>query len=212
MKKKQDFILHSTFKSLPGYWKIRGILDSLRRVGNKEHWARVVMNRETQGLINLLQPTTLDVLEISGNAWGKSMAFRNYKSVQYPEFDICESVLAETFDLIIAEQVFEHLLWPYRSGKNVYKMLNPGGHFLISTPFLIRIHDVPVDCTRWTETGIKYFLNECGFELEYIQTGSWGNRACIKANFSTWTKYRRPFHSLRNEPLFPIVVWALARK
>jgi hypothetical protein len=114
--------------------------------------------------------------------------------------------------LIIAEQVFEHLLWPYRAGKNVHRMLNQGGYFLITTPFLVRIHSGPTDCSRWTETGIRYFLAECGFSLERIQTGSWGNRACVRANFSQWSRYRRLVHSLRNEPSFPVVVWALAQK
>ena len=65
----------------------------------------------------------------------------------------------ESFDLIIAEQVFEHLKWPYRAAKNVYRMLRPGGSFLITTPFLVRCHEMPDDCTRWTDTELKNFLN-----------------------------------------------------
>src|SRR4029453_5153774 len=175
-------------------------------------WGRIVLNRETRKLIERLPLTSLKVLEISGEFWGQLGIFTNYKSIKFPEYDVCNSALPETFDLIIAEQVFEHLLWPYRAGKNVYSMLNDGGHFLVTTPFLIRIHDYPVDCTRWTETGIKYFLAECGFPLETIETGSWGNRACIKANYKSWVKYNPRLHSLRNEPQFPFVVWALARK
>jgi SAM-dependent methyltransferase len=140
------------------------------------------------------------------------MPFRSYKSLYYPDFDICESSLADQFDLILADQVFEHLLWPYRAGKNVYKMLNRGGYFLITTPFLIRVHNFPIDCSRWTEIGLKYFLAECGFDLEHIRTGSWGNRACVRANFSRWILYRPWLHSLKNEPLFPVAVWALAQK
>jgi len=114
--------------------------------------------------------------------------------------------------LIIAEQVFEHLLWPYRAGKNIYKMLNSKGYFLITTPFLIRIHDYPTDCSRWTETGLKYLLAECGFNLESIQTGAWGNRACVVANFARWEVYNPSLHSLENEPDFFLSVWAIAQK
>ncbi len=178
----------------------------------EQHWARIVMNSETRELITNLQPGALDVLEISGDAWGRRMTFRSYKSICYPEFDVCEATLEEKFDLIIAEQVFEHLLWPYRAGNNVRTMLKPGGHLLITTPFLIRIHDAPFDCSRWTETGMRYFLAECGFNLDNIQTGSWGNRACVRSNLSRWSRYRPWFHSLRNETDFPVVVWALAHK
>jgi hypothetical protein len=169
------------------------------------------MNHETQEIISSLSPSNLETLEISGSSWSK-VPFRSYKSVRYPDFDICESSLEETFDLIIAEQVFEHLLWPYRAGKNVYKMLNAEGYFLVTTPFLLRVHNIPTDCSRWTEIGIKYFLAECGFSIERIRTGSWGNRACVRANFSEWKLYRPWFHSLKNEPAFPVVIWALAQK
>ena len=118
----------------------------------------------------------------------------------------------QTFDLVIADQVFEHLLWPYRAGRNIYKMVRSDGYVLLSVPFLVRIHGV-VDCTRWTETGLKYFLAECGFPLEAIRTGSWGNRTCVKANLrNKWVRYRKYIHSLHNEPRYPYVVWALAAK
>lgn len=169
------------------------------------------MNEKTRALVHGISPGNMNVLEISGEHWS-NFPFQSYKSMDYPEFDICSSPLDETFDLIIAEQVFEHLLWPYKAGKHVYEMLRPGGYFLITTPFLIRIHNFPVDCTRWSETGIKYFLAECGFDLAHIQAASWGNRACVRANFSNWAFYRPWIHSLANEPDFPVVVWALAQK
>jgi SAM-dependent methyltransferase len=215
----------TTNKTAPSYWKrifrflttefIVQLDQRTHSVGpSRNQWGRIVMNRETRDLIGSLPPpTTLDVLEISGTVWEKLMPFKSYRSCYYPEFDICDMTLDQTFDLIIAEQVFEHLLWPYRAGKHVYQMLNPGGHFLITVPFLLRIHDYPVDCTRWTETGLKYFLAECGFPLDNIRTGSWGNRACVRANFgANWASYRSRFHSLENEPDFPIHVWALAQK
>jgi hypothetical protein len=38
-------------------------------------------------------------------------------------------------DIIIAEQVFEHLLWPYRAVRNVFQMLTPNGALLVTTHF-----------------------------------------------------------------------------
>ena len=72
-------------------------------------------------------------------------------------------------------------------------------------------HAAPVDCSRWTELGMKHFLDECGFPWDGIKAASWGNRACVKANFNCWAR-RGWFGSLRNEPDFPVVVWALARQ
>ena len=175
------------------------------------HWTRTVMYRECFALLRAMGPERLDALEISaGDKWQK-LGFRSFTEANYPQFDICQDVLSQRFDLIIADQVWEHLLWPYRAARHVHEMLRPGGHFLITTPFLIRVHEIPTDCTRWTETGIKHFLAECGFPLEGIRTWSWGNRDCVKANFSRWAR-RGWFGSLRNEKNFPVTVWALAYK
>ena len=162
-------------------------------------------------MLRELRPQGLDALEISaGTAW-RHLGFRSFTEANYPQFDICRDVLDQRFDLIIADQVFEHLLWPYRAARNVHTMLKPGGCFLVTVPFLIRIHREPEDCTRWTETGLRHFLAECGFPLQTTRTASWGNRACVMANFRHWSR-RGWFGSLRNEPDFPVAVWALARK
>lgn len=175
------------------------------------HWCRVEMDKATKEIVTALDYKTLKTLEISGSKW-QQFGFQSYRSVLFPEFDICDAPLAERFDLVIAEQVFEHLLWPYKAGRNVYEMLKPGGYFLITTPFLIKIHNYPVDCSRWTPLGLKYFLAECGFDLELIHVNSWGNRKCVVANFDEWMPFNSNKHSLQNESDFPLVVWAMARK
>lgn len=188
---------------------IKKILDAVHY--DYGHWARTVMYRECFRLVRELDPARLDALEISAGKVWKPLGFKSYTEANFPEFDVCSMMLPERFDLIIADQVFEHLLWPYRAGRNVLSMLRPGGHFLVTTPFLIKVHEVPVDCSRWTELGMKHLLAECGFPIESIRTGAWGNRACVNANFRRWAR-RGWFKSLANEPEFPVSVWALARK
>ena len=93
-------------------------------------------------------------------------------------------------------------------------VLKKDGYFLIITPFLVRVHNVPIDCSRWTEDGLKYFLNECGFDLESIFTNSWGNKKCVKSdlrNDSTWTRVGI-YKDMSNNKTFPLQVWALAKK
>jgi hypothetical protein len=173
-------------------------------------WARVVMYEEMDKLIAGLDPSRRDCLEISGSRY-KDTGFRSYRSLQYPDFDVCRDPIPAPVDLIIADQVWEHLLWPYRAARTVLDGLRPGGRFLIATPFLIRVHANPTDCSRWTEIGLRHFLAEAGFPIDRIVTGSWGNRACVRANLDQWA--RRGFGgSLVNEPNYPVVVWALAEK
>jgi SAM-dependent methyltransferase len=173
-------------------------------------WLRTVMYRECMALVTELGPQNLDALEISaGDKW-QTLNFRSFTETQYPAFDVCVHRLDRSFDIIIADQVFEHLLWPHRAARNVHSMLRPGGYFLVTTPFLVRLHD-GIDCTRWSALGMRYFLAECGFPLETIRTSQWGNRSCVKANFNHWAR-RGWFGSLRNEANFPVVVWALAQR
>jgi SAM-dependent methyltransferase len=189
------------------------IKNALGKIGfDTTDWLRVVLYRHCFDFIASLGPEKLDVLEISGGPqWRRQFQFRSYTATEYPGFDICSEALDKEFDLVIADQVFEHLAWPMRAGKNVYKMVRPGGYFIIATPFLVRVHDVPIDCSRWTERGMSYLLQECGFQEENIKTFSWGNRACLKANLFKWRHYGW-YRSLANESNFPVMVWAFAQK
>jgi SAM-dependent methyltransferase len=191
--------------------KIRVLLNTIGF--DTTDWVRVVMYRRCFEFIRTLQPESLDVLEIgAGPQWRRRFQFNSYTEANYPKFDICERTLGSAkFDLIIADQVFEHLKWPYRAGKNVHAMLRPGGHAIITVPFLLKVHKSPIDCSRWTEQGMSYLLQECGFAENEIKTESWGNRACVKANFSGWRKFGW-YRSLTNEPEFPVMVWAYARR
>ena len=181
------------------------------------HWCRIVMNEATEKLMMSYlikrNEANLKCLEISGDDWKNSGLFSDYTSKGFPSFDITSTMISDTrYDVIIAEQVWEHIKYPHRATRNVYNMLNAQGAFLLSVPFLIQIHEVPGDYSRWTAEGLKYLLMDCGFDEKSIIVGSWGNRECIKDSFySPWSNYQ-PHHSLQNEPDFPIVVWALAIK
>jgi SAM-dependent methyltransferase len=198
-------------KRVPGLQTAVHVARRMTGYDPHSYWANIVMDQQTARLIGELDCARLSALEISGQKW-KHHGFCSYRSVWFPHYDVCSGALDERFDVIIAEQVFEHLLWPHRATRNLFRMLNLGGALLVTTPFLIKIHNDPVDCSRWTETGIRYLLAEAGFDLDHITTGAWGNRACIRANWKRWTAYRPWQHSLKNEPDFPIHVWALARK
>jgi SAM-dependent methyltransferase len=173
------------------------------------HWCRTVMNMETKRLIDELDPGSLDVLEVSGSAWSET-GFRSYRNVNWPEFDICTDRLPANFDLVIAEQVFEHLRHPLQAARNVYRMLRSGATFLITTPFLIKIHPMPDDFWRWTPNGLKALLEDAGFVS--IQVGDWGNKSCVTANLGDWPVFDPFEHSLVADSEVPLVVWATAKR
>lgn len=173
------------------------------------HWCRTVMNAATEKLVLDMNPPELDVLEVSGSAWS-GFGFKSYTDCHWPEFDICKDRLPGTFDLIIAEQVFEHIRYPVQAARNVHRMLRKGGSFLITTPFMIKIHPMPLDLWRWTPGGLMALLEDGGFQS--IEVGAWGNRACVTANLGDWPVYDPSEHSLVAEADVPLVVWGVAKK
>jgi len=180
----------------------------------EQQWMRVVSDQTCESFLRSLDYRNMDVVELSpgGDKWQR-FGFRTYRASTYDECDLCERPLAlDAFDVVIAEHVLEHVLWPYRAVRNAYQMLRPRGWFIVATPFMYRVHGYPIDCSRWTELGMKHLLMEGGFPETGIRTGSWGNRACVKANFRRLPNWIPWWHSLRNEPLFPMVVWAYAQK
>jgi len=55
---------------------------------------------------------------------------------------------------------------------------------------------------------------ESGFDDAGIKTGQWGNRAAAKRNLEeVWPPEHDPDHDdLANDPMCPIMAWALAQK
>jgi hypothetical protein len=90
-------------------------------------------------------------------------------------------------------------------------MLRPGGHFLCFVPFLLKVHGYPDDCSRWTANGLRWLLEDAGFDGPNIRTGSWGNRKCATANFRHGWRMYGFGRSLKNDPSLPVMTWALAR-
>lgn len=178
---------------------------------DKQHVTRTVAYREIDRWLDALGTEGLDALEISAGWKWRQRQWGSFTEMNWPQHDICKDVLDRQFDIVIADNVWEHLLYPYRAARNVHSMLRPGGWFVNITPFMIRYHPIPTDCSRWTELGMSHFLEEAGFDRARIVTGSWGNAAAVKANFYRWarTGWQR---RLPNDERFPVTVWAMAQK
>jgi Methyltransferase domain len=178
-----------------------------------DQWQRVVMNRAIDAHIASLGPGSLSAAEISGDSHA-SKPWRAYTSLNYPEFDICEPVADPArFEVVICEQVLEHVIDPFAAAANLRALTAPGGHVIVSTPFLIKVHELLLfgmhHYWRFTPRGLRTLLEGGGLEVDSVST--WGNRQCVKGNFRRWSAYRR-WHSLRNDPELAVQVWAFARR
>ena len=193
---------------------IRRAIGNLRRQRQGQHWVRVVMDREIEQHLLQLDPSRCDALEISGD--GRSgLPWKSFTSVHYPDFDLLAPRDIGRFDVVICEQVLEHVADPWRATQTLAALCRPGGSVVVSTPFMLRVHPSPVDHWRFTPSGLTELLRSAGLDVATV--GSWGNAWCIRRNHRRWAIYR-PWHrvlarwALRNDPLVPQVVWAFAKR
>jgi hypothetical protein len=177
----------------------------------RDQWQRVRLNAAVDRHIESLDPPTRTAVEISGDAQA-GRPWKRFASLNYPEFDLCAPLgERELSDVVICEQVIEHVPDPWRAAENLRGLCVPGGHVIVSTPFLIRVHELwgMQDYWRFTPRGLRTLLERAGLTVDAV--GSWGNRSCIAGNLDRWPAYRR-WHSLRNEPDLAVQVWAFARR
>ena len=162
--------------------------------------------------IAALDPPRLSAAEISGeNHAGKP--WKEHSNLAYPEFDLCAPLQEERkFDVVICEQVLEHVVDPCAAAANLRRLCAEGGHVIVSTPFLVKVHELPrlrdVRLLALHAEGPAPAARGAGLEVDAV--GAWGNRQCVVGNLSRWSAHRR-WHSLANEPDLAVQVWAFAR-
>jgi SAM-dependent methyltransferase len=101
----------------------------------------------------------------------------------YPEVDIaCDLSLSNpirenSFDVIVLMNVLEHVYNGRDFLASLAKVLKPGGKLIIAVPFMVKIHQSPIDFTRYThhalvlmgkEFGLSCILKEGLFDPLYL--------------------------------------------
>ena len=134
----------------------------------------------------------------------------------FPEVDIqnLEDYSSEEYDLVILDNVLEHVENPFKAIQEIHRILKPGGTLLAIVPFLIYIHPTPDDYWRFTESGIRKLCEN----FSEVKIYYWGNRVAAglinKYGFDLTIKQARFLlgFSLRNEKAYPVNYWFFAKK
>lgn len=71
----------------------------------------------------------------------------------------------ESFDSIFSSEVFEHVFNLAQILDELHRVLKPGGHMLLTVPFVWDEHEIPYDFARYTSFGLKHILQEKGFTV-----------------------------------------------
>lgn len=115
-----------------------------------------------------------------------------------PHIDMCLdahalSLEADHYDYVVAFEVFEHLHDPNQACNEIYRVLKQGGVFLMTMPFMFRIHGDPSDYTRFTKYGLATLLS--GFAD--VDLSPYGGRVSVISDLiTTASKALVPLRSL----------------
>jgi SAM-dependent methyltransferase len=166
------------------------------------------MNRRISQHLAALGPERLTAIEISGSTHAQ-LPWRQYTGTDWTTFDVCAPPEAlDQHDVVICEQVLEHVPDPWRAARTLHDLARPGGQVIVSTPFLMWVHGPP-DYWRFTETGMRLVLEGAGLVVDELD--SWGSKRAVRGNLRR-VPPMKPWRSLRNERPYPLVVWALAHR
>ena len=88
--------------------------------------------------------------------------------------DICLYKFSKNkiYDAIVIAEVLEHLHSPHLAIENIKKILKPKGKLILTTPFILPIHERPYDYYRYTKYGLKYLLRDFS-NISIRERNSW---------------------------------------
>ena len=75
---------------------------------------------------------------------------------------------ARNFDTVICLEVLEYVESPAQALAEIRRLLKAGGKLVLATPFLHRM-DSDKDLWRFTEQGLRFLLEEAGFEIKDLK-------------------------------------------
>jgi len=78
----------------------------------------------------------------------------------------------QSFDLVISQAVFEHVLDPFLCVKEVHRVLKPGGLIYSEIPFMQHVHGGKYDFHRFTHLGHKRLFRQFREEKSGIIAGA----------------------------------------
>lgn len=70
-----------------------------------------------------------------------------------------------SFDVVFSSQVLEHVFDPAGFLAEIARVLRPGGHVLLSTPFVWDEHEQPFDYARYSSFGLSHLAHSNGFSV-----------------------------------------------
>lgn len=134
----------------------------------------------------------------------------------YPEHDLLNLAFDDSsFDMVVADQVLEHVEDPARAIAESLRVLRSGGVMIHTTCLLNPIHEER-DFWRFTPSALELLVKGCAI----IDVGGWGNRMVMPLKAlglhrlpvpeSRWHPVNR--WATKSDPTWLTATWVVARK
>lgn len=191
----------------------------------RPHFTRYTMYRRLRSVvtdaISRNDGVGMKVLAISGSRIAREIGLGSAEIVEarYPKFNILSLPMPDdSFDAVLSDQVLEHVEGdPFAAVRESVRVTRPGGYIIHTTCFFNEIHCQPGDFWRFTPQALRLL---CRGVADPIEVGGWGNLALIPimklglrfrpVPDARWHPLR--IAAVRNNPLWPIHTWVVARK
>ncbi len=131
------------------------------------------------------QATKLDpqaiILDVGAGRGDFADLFKSYPGYlaldvyPYPEVDIvCDLSCTNPFrpnslDAVVLMNVLEHVYDAHALMTSLAEMLKPGGKLIVAVPFLVKMHQAPVDFTRFTHYALVRIGTDHELEVERLE-------------------------------------------
>jgi SAM-dependent methyltransferase len=74
-----------------------------------------------------------------------------------------------TYDVIICNQVLEHMKRPGRAISEFHRVLKPGGQLYVTVPQCFGVHMSPYNYFNFLDGGLRFLFEEAGFRVAFIE-------------------------------------------
>lgn len=72
------------------------------------------------------------------------------------------------FDVVLCTEVLEHVPDPEKVLREISRVLKESGCLVMTTPFLVPLHEDPYDFYRYTVYGLKHLCHKHGFQVDRL--------------------------------------------
>ena len=120
------------------------------------------------------------ILDVGAGRGDFAAALEGYQSLAlevypYPEVDIvCDLTQAnpfrpDSFDAALLLNVMEHVYDTHRLLSALSSLLKPGGLLIVAIPFMVKIHQAPIDYVRYTHFALQRLGEEHGLKVDFLE-------------------------------------------